>query len=91
MSGPEAPRTAEQAGRIPFSPADETQSSATVFRCGLCGFRFTHGGIACGGCPLHAGCELVRCPNCGFQFPRGSRVIDGIRRLMGAIRRRERR
>jgi hypothetical protein len=44
--------------------------TGTVFHCGLCDGRFTHGDRCCDDCPLAAGCQLVRCPACGYQFPR---------------------
>lgn len=59
-------------------------TEATVFTCALCGARFTHGGLACGACPLAWGCDLVRCPHCGYQFPRSSRLVDWFRRRLGA-------
>jgi predicted amidophosphoribosyltransferase len=65
-----------------FRPADGTEEG-TVFVCGLCGARFTHGGQVCGGCALQAGCHLVKCPSCGYQFPRSSRLVDWLRRRWG--------
>ena len=56
-------------------------SPATVFTCGLCGLRFTHGDRVCAACPIGVGCDLVRCPRCGYQFPRGSRTVEWLRRL----------
>lgn len=44
----------------------------TLFRCGLCGARFSHGDRSCPACALAPGCHLVRCPSCGYQFPRES-------------------
>ena len=60
-----------------FSPA-AARPAGTVFQCGLCGLRFTHGGRVCGACPIGAGCDLVRCPGCGYQFPRGSRTVEWL-------------
>jgi len=56
-------------------------TEATVFHCGLCGARFTHGDQACGACPMSSACDLVRCPRCGYQFPRRSRVVDWLQAL----------
>ena len=72
---------------------DASAAVATVFTCALCGGRFTHGGQACGACPLASGCGLVRCPHCGYQFPRSSRLVDWFLRRIGAGRspRRQRR
>jgi hypothetical protein len=72
---------------VPFSTLPAHDPGATVFVCGLCGNRFTHGGLVCGTCPMETGCALVRCPNCGFQFPRSSSVVDFFRRLTAWFRR----
>lgn len=65
----------------PFVPADAA-APATVFDCPLCAARFSHGALACGGCPLNLGCDVVKCPNCGYQFPRTSRIVTWARRLV---------
>ena len=52
-------------------------------QCALCGGRFDHGGVVCGGCPLASGCDIVKCPHCGYQFPRASRLVEWWRRLFG--------
>jgi len=71
----------------PFLPVvGASTSGATEFRCGLCGARFTHGTMACGSCPLHAGCDVVKCPKCGFQFPRSSRLVEWTRALVRRFR-----
>jgi hypothetical protein len=70
----------------PFTPLPAHPTDATVFTCGLCGARFTHGGEVCGACPMTTKCELVKCPNCGFQFPRGSRLLGLLSRLFGRKR-----
>jgi hypothetical protein len=67
---------------VPFTPLAEAGTQATVFRCALCGERFTHGVQACGSCPLAAGCDQVSCPGCGHSFPRRSRVVDWFGRLL---------
>ena len=66
----------------PFTPL-AGDAAGDVFSCPLCGGRFTHGGRACGGCPLARGCEIVRCPHCGYGFPRESRLVSWLRRLAG--------
>ena len=81
---------------VPFTPATAHEAEATVFLCALCGTRFTHGGHACGGCPLNTGCDVISCPQCGHSFPRSSRAAGWIRRLLarvgiGAGRREEKR
>jgi len=68
----------------PFTPLRDAEPDATVFRCALCGGRFTHGGRACAPCPLSSGCDLVRCPSCGYTFPRSSRLLGWLRRRLGA-------
>lgn len=68
-----------------FHAADEF-TPATVFECGLCGLRFTHGDLVCAGCALGSGCLLVKCPGCGFQFPRGSQTLSLARRLFARLR-----
>ncbi len=81
-------------GSTPFVEIGDRVAPAavegTVFECGLCGTKFTHGGQACGACPLNAGCDLVKCPSCGFQFPRSSKLVDwgrrALRRLSGGGR-----
>ena len=55
---------------------------ATLFRCALCGARFTHGDRVCRACPLRNGCDVVVCPSCGYQFPRVSRVWAWIQRRL---------
>ena len=77
----------EEPGGAPFVPAGERETDATVFRCALCGMRFTHGEQVCGACPLSAGCDLVRCPGCGYHFPRTSRLVEWVRRLLRGVRR----
>ena len=73
---------------VPFQTLPAHPSSeASVFTSGLCGHRFTHGGLVCGTCPMQTGCELVRCPNCGFQFPRSSRIVTAFRALFVRLRR----
>jgi hypothetical protein len=67
---------------VPFMPATEG-GGGSLFVCGLCGARFTHGDQVCGGCVLRAGCDVVRCPSCGYQFPRGSRIAAWLGRLWG--------
>lgn len=69
----------------PFVPARDA-TEASVFQCGLCGLRFSHGERACGSCALGAGCDLVRCPGCGYQFPRDSRLLRWLKRLAGGGR-----
>jgi hypothetical protein len=70
-----------------FEAAGES-AAGSVFRCGLCGLRFTHGGRVCGACPLGSACDLVRCPGCGYQFPRGSRTVEWLRGWWRALARR---
>jgi hypothetical protein len=72
---------------VPFVPLPAHPAESSVFTCGLCGNRFTHGGLVCGTCPMQTGCALVRCPNCGFQFPRSSRIVDALGRLFRRLRR----
>jgi len=72
----------------PFLSVDG-QSSATVFTCALCGCRFSHGGLVCGGCSLNSACALVKCPQCGYQFPRESRLVAWVRRAFRHRRGRE--
>lgn len=76
-TGPEA---------IPFVAAGDDPGEATVFSCPLCNAAFRHGTLACGGCPLNAGCDVIRCPQCGYQFPRSSRIVDLAKRLFGGSR-----
>jgi hypothetical protein len=71
----------------PFAPLGDGAATGTVFRCALCGTRFTHGGRTCGSCPLAAGCELISCPRCGHGFPRRSVLAEWLRRLVGRARR----
>jgi uncharacterized C2H2 Zn-finger protein len=66
----------------PFTPWRDGERDATVFRCALCGGRFSHGGRACAPCPLSSGCDLVRCPSCGYTFPRTSRLWAWLRRRL---------
>ena len=68
--------------QVPFLPL-EGETAASVFQCPLCSGRFTHGALACTGCPLHAGCEVVKCPHCGYQSPRRSQIVDWVRGLFG--------
>jgi hypothetical protein len=68
---------------LPFTAVEGPVDEATVFRCPLCGGRFTHGLQACPSCPIHAGCTLVTCPHCEYSFPRTSRLAEWIRRLFG--------
>ena len=78
------------AGRLLDSAAfrpERERTEATVFQCGLCGTRFSHGGQVCGGCPFHKSCNLVRCPSCGYEFPRGSRLVDWLAALWDRMRR----
>lgn len=36
--------------------------------CTMCGQAFDPAqAVACQGCPLQRGCQLVRCPACGFE------------------------
>jgi len=52
--------------------------------CSLCGARFDDSArIACVGCLLRAGCDVVCCPHCGFQSPRTSRLLEWVRRTFG--------
>jgi len=73
--------------QLPFTPLPAHPAAASKFTCGLCGNRFTHGGLVCGTCPMQTGCELVRCPHCGFQFPRSSKIADAFARLVRRLRR----
>lgn len=68
---------------LPFTAVEGPVDEATVFRCPLCGARFTHGLQACPSCPLSAGCTLVTCPHCEYSFPRTSRLAGWLRRLFG--------
>lgn len=77
------PSEAARQADLPFEPAEEG-GAGTVFQCGLCGARFTHGGQVCGGCPLRAACNVVQCPNCGYQFPRSSHIVRWLRWLWTA-------
>jgi len=54
-----------------------------LFRCALCGARFSHEIPSCGGCPLRRSCDIVQCPSCGYQFPRSSRLAALLGRLLG--------
>jgi NMD protein affecting ribosome stability and mRNA decay len=72
---------------VPFVALPAHPSEASAFTCGLCGYRFMHGGLVCGTCPMQTGCALVRCPNCGFQFPRSSWIADAFGRLLRRLRR----
>lgn len=72
---------------VPFVALPAHPAEASAFTCGLCGNRFTHGGLVCGTCPMQTGCALVRCPNCGFQFPRSSRIVDAFARMFQRLRR----
>jgi hypothetical protein len=72
---------------VPFVALPAYASEGIAFTCGLCGNRFTHGGLVCGTCPMQTGCALVRCPNCGFQFPRSSRIADFVAHLWWRLRR----
>lgn len=71
---------------VPFEPVSDAATKGSIFRCGLCGTRFTHGRQVCGSCPLNAGCELVTCPSCGYSFPRRSVLVDWVRRLFARAR-----
>ena len=79
---PARPRLACEAG-IPLRLAAFGETGH-LFRCALCGARFTHGVEACGRCPLRRGCDVVQCPSCGYQFPRPSRVAAWLGRFFGA-------
>lgn len=72
----------DESEAVAFGPAKDA-TGASVFECGLCGLRFTHGDLVCSSCALGAGCDLVKCPRCGYQFPRGSRLLQWVRRLVG--------
>ena len=68
---------------LPFTALEGPVDAGTVFRCPLCGARFTHGLQACPSCPINAGCTLVTCPQCEYSFPRASRLVSWLRRLFG--------
>lgn len=72
---------------IPFVEAGDDAGAATVFSCPLCRAAFRHGTLACGGCPMNAGCDILKCPQCGYQFPRSSRIVEFAKRLFGTARR----
>jgi len=68
---------------MPFTALEGSPAGdASVFRCPLCGSRFTHGEQACPSCPVNAGCSLVTCPSCSYSFPRSSRLVDWAKRLI---------
>ena len=68
---------------VEFAPdAADTPAAASRFDCPLCGTVFSHGHLACGGCPLNAGCDILKCPHCGYQFPRSSRLVEMAKRLL---------
>jgi len=69
----------------PFHLAETGEDEVTVFRCALCGARFSHGRQVCGHCPLNAGCTLVSCPSCGYSFPRSSRLLDWLGRWLARL------
>lgn len=79
MSGQDAPFDPTQLAFV----AGRRRQGETAFTCALCGCRFNHAGLACGSCPLKAGCDVVQCPHCGFQFPRTSSAAEWARRLFG--------
>ncbi len=79
---------------MPFTPAPRTspgegESPPTLFRCPLCGGRFTHGEQVCSACPLKAGCDVVGCPHCGYQFPRSSVTVEVLGRVVRWLARRK--
>jgi DNA-directed RNA polymerase subunit RPC12/RpoP len=61
-------------------------SQTTVFRCALCGARFSHAGLVCRTCPMRPACDVVQCPNCGYQFPRSSKTLDWLKRAFARAR-----
>lgn len=44
-------------------------------KCSLCGFEFEEEVIACQGCILSKGCNMVCCPNCGYKMPLKSKIL----------------
>ncbi len=82
MTTPARPEAAPCGAPTPTaSRARESGAGAGgPFECPLCGLRFATGLSVCGGCPLHAGCELVRCPRCAYVFPHSSRLFEALRR-----------
>ena len=64
------------------SPEGPGTTAPTLFRCPLCGGRFTHGEQVCSACPLKPGCDIACCPHCGYQFPRTSATVEMVGRLI---------
>ncbi len=63
---------------------DATGASHNLLTCAMCGQRFDPAqAVACQGCPLQKGCQLVRCPACGFEMvdPRRSTLARLAQRL----------
>jgi hypothetical protein len=50
-------------------PISETQATAALMTCPMCGTRFDPAAhVACQACPLNRGCQLVCCPQCGYEM-----------------------
>ncbi|MEK7375740.1 MAG: hypothetical protein AABZ57_01035 [Candidatus Margulisiibacteriota bacterium] len=54
--------------------------------CPLCGKEVKDDQLACAGCPMNSGCNLLKCPNCGFEFPKESRIVKYFTELFGKRR-----
>lgn len=49
-------------------------------KCSLCGFEFEEERIACQGCILAKGCNMVCCPNCGYKIPLKSKIVKFLQK-----------
>ncbi|MFB0562796.1 MAG: hypothetical protein ACETWM_16480 [Candidatus Lokiarchaeia archaeon] len=49
----------------------DTISEKEVYRCPLCGYKFTEEKAEkCIICPFAKSCNLIFCPNCSYEFPK---------------------
>lgn len=55
-------------------------------KCPLCGYQFEEEDVvACKGCPLFKGCNMVRCPNCGFETPAEPKLVKVMKKWRSKI------
>ncbi|MGQ9721601.1 MAG: hypothetical protein ACUVXA_09805 [Candidatus Jordarchaeum sp.] len=52
----------------------DTMSEKEVYRCPLCGYKFTEDNVdKCSLCPMAKACDLIMCPNCSYEFPKSNK------------------